>query len=88
MHPEAYNTFYKLDMTHWFPSGRRRILQQVIETLSPQPTSIADIGCGTGANLDMLAGFGSASGADSLRHLFPSIAVRGGIFILCPVCER
>jgi SAM-dependent methyltransferase len=64
MRDEAYDTFYKLDMTHWYPSGRRRILQDVIATRVPKPGRIADIGCGTGANFDMLAGFAPVVGVD------------------------
>lgn len=64
MRDEAYDTFYKLDMTHWYPSGRRRILQDIIATRVAKPGRIADIGCGTGANFDMLAGFAPVVGID------------------------
>jgi SAM-dependent methyltransferase len=62
---DTYETFYQLDLTHWFPSGRRRILQDLIDRFAPHPLRIADIGCGTGANLKMLGQYGSVIGVDT-----------------------
>lgn len=64
MREEAYDTFYRLDFTHWFPCGRRQLLQTMIERFVSEPNRIADIGCGTGANFQMLQGFGSVVGVD------------------------
>lgn len=44
---------------HWWFAARRRILADVIHRLPlPASAEILEIGCGTGANLAMLAGFG------------------------------
>src|SRR6185369_12538506 len=48
--------------------GRRRIIRSLVEkiraTLKTSNPRILDVGCGTGANLKMLAGYGSAEGVD------------------------
>jgi len=62
---DTYEKFYQLDLTHWFPSGRRRVLQGLVDRFASRPLRIADIGCGTGANLKMLAQYGSVIGVDT-----------------------
>ena len=77
MREEAYDTFYKLDLTHWFPCGRRRILQSLVARLTPTPAKIADIGCGTGANFNMLAGFAPVVGVDFSPQAITYCRMRG-----------
>jgi SAM-dependent methyltransferase len=64
-------------MTHWFPSGRRRILESLIQVYAPQPGQIADIGCGTGANLEMLAKFAPTVGIDFFPQAIAYCRMRG-----------
>ena len=59
---------YRVEGTHWWFVGRRRILSSFVRRIvgnldNPQPR-ILDVGCGTGANLEMLAQFGEAEGVD------------------------
>lgn len=64
MRDEACQIYSELDMVHWHPSGRRRIAQSILERLLQRPSCIADIGCGTGTNLEMLAKFAPVVGVD------------------------
>ena len=56
----VYDRMAELDSRHWWYRARRDILARLIERKVKPPTdaSILEIGCGTGHNLAMLAGFG------------------------------
>jgi SAM-dependent methyltransferase len=64
MREETYEVFYQLDLTHWFPCGRRKILRTLIDRFAHKPRRIADIGCGTGANLEAFAEIAPVTGVD------------------------
>lgn len=53
---------------HWWFVGRRSILrsflQRILDSGNSSDPGILDVGCGTGANLEMLRDFGSATGVD------------------------
>ena len=55
-----YREMAELDQRHWWYRGRRRVLAELIRRLAMHPENgkILEIGCGTGHNLPMLAGFG------------------------------
>jgi SAM-dependent methyltransferase len=59
---------YQLEGTHWWFVGRRRIIasfmKRVVTSLKLASPQILDVGCGTGANLELLATFGPAQGVD------------------------
>jgi SAM-dependent methyltransferase len=68
MQSHHYPILYQVEDTHWWYVGRRRIIQSLVEKIctsldNPNPR-ILDVGCGTGANLKMLAAYGSAEGVD------------------------
>jgi SAM-dependent methyltransferase len=68
MQSHHYPILYQVEDTHWWYVGRRRIIQSLVEKISatlntPDPR-ILDVGCGTGANLKMLAAYGQAEGVD------------------------
>jgi SAM-dependent methyltransferase len=67
MEHEVYHLFSEIQATHWWFVARRRIiadvLQRFLKTSAPQ--RIAEIGCGTGAMLPVLAQFGEAWGIDN-----------------------
>jgi len=68
MQSHHYPILYQVEETHWWYLGRRRIIQCLVEkictTLNNPNPRILDVGCGTGANLKMLAAYGRAEGVD------------------------
>ena len=77
MEQHTYGIMDEVEGSHWWFVGRRAILESFLETLVQGPRSkvqsqeagfqsprILDVGCGTGANLEMLAQFGTAQGVD------------------------
>lgn len=68
MQTHHYPILFEVEETHWWYLGRRRIIQTLVEkmlpTLNVQNPRILDVGCGTGANLKMLAAYGEAEGVD------------------------
>jgi SAM-dependent methyltransferase len=74
MQQHTYSIMYEVEGKHWWFVGRRRIIESFLENVSRELTAdrsqeagslnILDIGCGTGANLQMLSRFGVAEGVD------------------------
>lgn len=68
MQQHTYEIMNRVEDKHWWFVGRRAILesflQGIIEKSKIQNPRILDVGCGTGANLEMLANFGAAEGVD------------------------
>ena len=66
MQSHHYPILYQVEDTHWWYVGRRRIIQSLVEKISTtlKTQRILDVGCGTGANLKMLAAYGKAEGVD------------------------
>ena len=66
MQPHHYPILYQVEDSHWWYVGRRRIIQSLVEKISAtlKTERILDVGCGTGANLKMLAAYGKAEGVD------------------------
>jgi len=62
----VYQQIAGLDDRHWWYRARRRILAELIrrEARLPAKARILEIGCGTGHNLAMLAGFGHVDGLE------------------------
>lgn len=57
----VYDRMAELDTRHWWYRARRKVLADLISRRIrlPQDARILEIGCGTGHNLEMLAGFGT-----------------------------
>jgi len=68
MQQHTYSLMYEVEGHHWWFYGRRQIITSFIESILPRNQNprprILDVGCGTGANLEMLAEFGDAEGVD------------------------
>ena len=70
MQQHTYAIMDRVEDSHWWFVGRRAILEMFLRDLTAHRRSeiedrkILDIGCGTGANLEMLSQFGEAEGVD------------------------
>ncbi|MBK7705540.1 MAG: class I SAM-dependent methyltransferase [Acidobacteria bacterium] len=68
MEKHTYAIMDRVEDSHWWFVGRRAILEEFLRKLisKSQVSSpkFLDVGCGTGANLEMLAQFGTAEGVD------------------------
>ena len=68
MMEHTYPILFRVEQSHWWHTGRRRILASFVENICRQVTDrrprILDVGCGTGANLLMLSKYGDAEGVD------------------------
>jgi len=71
MQQHTYAIMRRVEASHWWFVGRRRIIRSFVERLFPdlrandeKQARILDVGCGTGANLEMLSEFGVAEGVD------------------------
>src|SRR6478672_12176978 len=76
MQQHTYAIMDEVEGSHWWFVGRRKILESFLDSIVEklgQRTSgagtqtqlrILDVGCGTGANLEMLAQYGEAEGVD------------------------
>ena len=75
MQQHTYAIMRRVEASHWWFVGRREIIRSFLLRLvqdlkaerraqDEQNLNILDVGCGTGANLEMLSEFGAADGVD------------------------
>jgi SAM-dependent methyltransferase len=68
MQQHTYSIMYEVEGAHWWFVGRRRIIAGFVEgicrEIGKRRPRILDVGCGTGANLQMLSQFGVSEGVD------------------------
>ena len=68
MKEHTYPIMFRVEQSHWWYTGRRKILASFVEEICRRVTDrrprILDVGCGTGANLLMLSKYGDAEGVD------------------------
>src|SRR5919112_6032028 len=81
MEAHHYPIIYEVEESHWWYVGRRKIIQTFVEQIcatldNPNPR-ILDVGCGTGANLKMLAHHGRAEGVDISQQAVDFCRERG-----------
>jgi SAM-dependent methyltransferase len=68
MMEHTYPILFRVEQSHWWHTGRRKIIASFVEDICRHVTDrrprILDVGCGTGANLLMLSKYGDAEGVD------------------------
>ncbi len=65
MEHSEYAIMYRVEDRHWWYAGMRRITRSILGSCVDRPVrAILDAGCGTGANLVLLGGYGQAFGID------------------------
>jgi SAM-dependent methyltransferase len=81
MQPHTYPIMHRVEGSHWWFVGRRRILasfvRKIVKDLNRPEPRILDIGCGTGANLEMLSEFGKPEGVDVSAEALAFCQARG-----------
>src|SRR2546423_11936402 len=91
MQQHTYAIMCRVEEKHWWFAGRRQIIRSFLERLccdpdvaAPEsaagqraPLNILDVGCGTGANLEMLSEFGWAEGVDVSAEALSFCRARG-----------
>lgn len=80
---ETYRIMYEIEHSHWWFCGRRRIIETFVGeaisnlNLKDGRARILDIGCGTGANLEVLEKFGDTEGLDISEDALEFCRARG-----------
>ena len=63
---------------HWWYLGRRRIVREILGSVPlPRPARLLDVGCGGGANLELLATLGSVTGLEPSEAALVAARQRG-----------
>ncbi|HSP61607.1 MAG TPA: class I SAM-dependent methyltransferase [Pyrinomonadaceae bacterium] len=81
MQAHTYAIMREVEDRHWWFVGRRRIIASWVDSICRETGKrrprILDVGCGTGANLQMLAEFGVAEGVDVSAEALDFCRARG-----------
>src|SRR2546423_6006091 len=81
MQQHTYSIMYQVEEQHWWFLGRRKIIERFVAAacrdLGKLKPRILDVGCGTGANLQMLAQHGAAEGVDVSSEALEFCRARG-----------
>jgi SAM-dependent methyltransferase len=90
MQQHTYAIMRRVEESHWWFVGRRQIIQSFLKRVcrdlkavheeicgQGSPLKILDVGCGTGANLEMLSQFGVAGGVDVSEEALSFCKARG-----------
>jgi SAM-dependent methyltransferase len=79
MEPKEYELMYRFEDSHWWYQGMASMVENIIPTFCWQGKSlrILDAGCGTGANMRMLASYGNVTGLDLSLHAIRLARKRG-----------
>lgn len=81
MQQHTYAIMRRVEESHWWFVGRRKIIRSFLERIvrsgPAAPLQILDVGCGTGANLEMLSEFGAAEGVDVSPEALSFCQARG-----------
>jgi len=100
MQAHTYAIMNEVEQGHWWFVGRRRIIESFLKRIcatllaghsgkggQTPSLNILDVGCGTGANLEMLAQFGVAEGVDVSAEALDFCRARGLIDVKLGAAE-
>jgi len=76
---EAYQALSELQDTHWWNVGARHIYRKLLDLgigPSSKPQRMLDVGCGSGANFELLSEYGSITGLDVSTQALMKIGAR------------
>jgi ubiquinone/menaquinone biosynthesis C-methylase UbiE len=66
MRPDEYELMYRVEDTHWWFAGKRRLVRVMLEQLPAHAgRRMLDVGCGTGGMFPLLREFGCLIGTDA-----------------------
>jgi SAM-dependent methyltransferase len=92
MQEHTYPIMYEVEDAHWWYAGRRRIIASFLEgickDLETSRPRILDVGCGTGANLELLTEFGEVEGVDISQEALSFCRERGFTNVRHGAAER
>lgn len=96
MQAHTYSIMNEVERGHWWFVGRRQIIRSFLERLvrqlktpaGTQNIRILDVGCGTGANLEMLSEFGDSEGVDVSTDALTFCRARGLVNVKQGEAER
>jgi SAM-dependent methyltransferase len=81
MQQHTYSIMYEVEGKHWWFIGRRKIItgfvERICRDLGKREPRILDVGCGTGANIQMLSNFGVTEGVDVSAEALDFCRARG-----------
>lgn len=83
MEQDYYKVMAGLQKRHWWYEGRRRIIAHLIGRLDlpKENASLLEVGCGTGANIEMLKSFGELSAIEPNDYAVEQVKNIGGVRI-------
>jgi len=64
MQPREYDIMFNLESTYWWHTGMMAIMEQLLAPTFNADSKLLDIGCGTGAKMQLLAGYCEVWGID------------------------
>ena len=96
MQAHTYSIMNEVEKGHWWFVGRRQIIRSFLQRLvqklktgiGTEKIRILDVGCGTGANLEMLSEFGDAEGVDVSTDALTFCRARGLVNVKQGEAER
>ncbi|MFA5802874.1 MAG: class I SAM-dependent methyltransferase [Thermoleophilia bacterium] len=64
MQPREYDIMYNLESTYWWHTGMMAIMEQMLAPTLVSGAKLLDIGCGTGAKMQLLSRYAEVWGID------------------------
>jgi ubiquinone/menaquinone biosynthesis C-methylase UbiE len=64
MQPREYDIMYNLETTYWWHTGMMAIMEQILQPTFKPGAKLLDVGCGTGAKMQLLSPYCEVWGID------------------------